>query len=249
MKSNENMTLTTHHYWSEVRSSEVDPKGLPILDEIAEHLPSGVGMRFFEIGCAPGGILRDICKRLDYEANGIDYAQPAERIRKYLEDEKIIVGNIIHDNFLKWKSGDRYDVVGSFGFIEHFDDAEVIADRHFSMVKHDGYVVVEIPNFAKGQKILHWLFDRVNLRRHNTRIMNERFFQDIATRNGAELVIFKYSGGGYRFWRDEGDEISWFMRRALWRVDAFLSKRFAEVGCNPWFSPYMFAIYRNCANS
>lgn len=240
----ESEKLTSQNYWQKVRSSTTSPKGLSILDEIAEFIPKIKGAKFFEIGCAPGGILRDVCSRLNCEANGIDFAQSPERIEQYLQSEGVRVGHIFNDDFMNWQPDEQYDIVGSFGFVEHFLNADVAVDRHFSMTKKGGFVIIEIPNFNKGQLVLHWLFDRVNLQRHNTRIMNRKFFIDAARRNQAEIVTVRYAGGSYRFWRDEEETISWFNRRLLWRIDAILSKALAKKGVNSWFSPYIFAVYR-----
>lgn len=242
------MKLTSQDYWEnhwKGYAEADDMGGCELYDDVAPFLPPGKGRSFFEIGCAPGRILADFCGRLGFTAYGLDYACDPQIMEDKLRKVGVEVGKIWKGDFFSWEPEERFDVVASFGFIEHFDDAALVVDRHFAMVKPGGTVVIGMPNFAGGQKALHWLFDRKNLNGHNTRIMNVPFLEEGARRNGAQIVQARYTGGHFDFWLD--DEAPLLARRVVWRVVPRLQKlsnRVLPGETNPWFSPFLFAIYR-----
>jgi SAM-dependent methyltransferase len=232
-------------YWSAATGGARPPRGFAYFGEIAPFLPPGGGKAFLEIGCAPGQILAEFCVCLGYEAHGVEYAADPEQVEGYLRDEGVRVGKIHKADFITWEAGRTYDVVASFGFIEHFDDPAGIVDRHFALAEPGGTVVITLPNFARGQKVLNWLFNKDLLAYHNTRCMSRRFLLDCARRNSAEVLVCKYVGGHFDF-RVRPARRSWLMERMAWRTRAvgkWLDARLGP-GSNPWFSPYLVAVFR-----
>jgi len=237
--------LVPQSLWDSMWSGQTPQKGFEHFEIVAKDLPKTAGLEFFEVGCAPGGILAEFCGRLGYVAHGIDYSDAVHSVGDYLRKEGVRVGEIHHADFLTWATERRYDIVASFGFIEHFTDPAQIIDRHFELVRPGGIVIVTMPNLARGQKVLHWLFDRHNLGRHNTRCMNLRFFRAAATRNRAEILTASYVGGNYDFWYEEQPH-SWVTLRVMWRtlrlVDGIAHRM--PKRANQWFSPYIIGTFR-----
>ena len=132
----------------------------------------GPGKTFLGNRLAPGRILAEFGRRLDYEVHGVDYAADSAAIERYLRGHGCTVGEVVRADVFDWDPGRTYDVVSSFGVVEHFDDPGPPVDRHFELAAPGGRVVIGLPNFARGQHLLHWLFDRENLRRHNLRCMS-----------------------------------------------------------------------------
>lgn len=239
-------TLTSQNYWQTTWEGAEARRGFELFDDVAKHLPKTPGLSFFEVGCAPGGILAEFCARLGYEAHGIDYAADPREIENFLRTEGVRVGHVHKADFLTWQPERRYDIVASFGFIEHFENASEVVDRHFEMARPGGHVVITMPNFARGQKLLHWLYDRENLRLHNTKIMNLPFLKAAAQRNGARLVDARFTGGHYAFWVGGEHKLSWLPLRMMWRTDSLLKRVSGSLpeGVNPWFSPFLVAVYQ-----
>jgi SAM-dependent methyltransferase len=108
----------------------------------------------FEIGCFPGRFLIEIGQK-GYTINGCDITP---RIEKDLPDwcirNSCKVGKFENKNYLAFIDK-KYDLVASFGFIEHFKNYEEIFLQHCNMVKSRGILIVQYPNF-RGliQKIL-----------------------------------------------------------------------------------------------
>jgi 2-polyprenyl-3-methyl-5-hydroxy-6-metoxy-1,4-benzoquinol methylase len=240
------MNLTSQTYWQTTWEETQTREGFELFDDVAKHLPQTKGLSFFEVGCAPGGISAEFCTRLGYEANGIDYAADPREIESLIRAKGASVGRIYREDFLKWQPERQYDIVASFGFIEHFEDPDQIVDRHFQLARPGGYVVITVPNFARGQKVLHWLFDRENLRLHNTKCMSLRFLNRAARRNNARLIEARYAGGQYDFWVGGNHKLSWLGMRLMWRTTALLARlsKLLPDGVNPWFSPFIIAVYR-----
>jgi len=237
--------LTPQSYWQATWEGKQSWRGFAFFEDIARFLPQQTGGRFMEIGCAPGRILAEFSARLGYEAHGIDYAADPAEIACFLRAEGVRVGAIERVDFLTWEPESRYDVVASFGFIEHFDDPAGIVKRHFDLVKPGGHVVLELPNFARGQKVLNWLFNRQTLRTCNTRCMSLAFMRGVARHNHARLLEARYVGGGFQFFIRE-EKRSWFWERILWRTGWIwkrLNRRF-QTGSNAWFSPYIIAVFQ-----
>jgi 2-polyprenyl-3-methyl-5-hydroxy-6-metoxy-1,4-benzoquinol methylase len=77
-------------------------------------------------------------------------------------------------DFFNWNPGRTFDVVFSNGFIEHFEDPALVLERHAALLAPGGKLIVTLPHFAHLQYVFHWLIDRENLRKHNTRMMRLR---------------------------------------------------------------------------
>jgi 2-polyprenyl-3-methyl-5-hydroxy-6-metoxy-1,4-benzoquinol methylase len=243
-------TLTTQTYWESAWEGKGARRGFELFDEVARHLPPTPGLSFLEVGCAPGGILAEFCARLGYEAHGVDFAADPREVEEFLRAEGVRVGEVHRADFLTWEPGRLYDVVASFGFIEHFENASEVVDRHFRLAREGGHVCITMPNFARGQKLLHWLYDRENLRLHNTSIMNLAFLRAAARRNGAELLAARYAGGQYAFWVEDDRKLSALSKRLMWRTDSALKRltgALPAAGVNSWLSPFLVAVYRKNA--
>jgi SAM-dependent methyltransferase len=188
-KRNEHMAM------KEVRADD------PIRNWIISHVPPGQGSAF-EIGCYPGRYLA-ILGDLGYELHGMDrtpYVSP--RVADWLASCGLRVGHICCADFTTAPMPRRYDVVASFGFVEHYTDwAEIIA-RQASLVEDGGWLVVAAPNFAGWvQRGLHSFLDGDNMRRHCIGAMNPHEWAQVVAPLGFE-VHFSGWFGGFRFWVD-----------------------------------------------
>lgn len=253
--SGRRMPLTEQEWWAAKASAAAEePPGFPFLDEVARHLPRGAETSFLEIGCAPGRVLAAFGRELGCEVHGVDYAAGARETEDYLRRHGCRVGRVDRADFFAWDPGRRYDVVASFGFVEHFEDPGGIVDRHFALVEPGGTVVVGVPNFARGQHVLHWLFDRPNLRRHNLACMRVGFFRAAAARNRAEVADLRYTGGHYDFWpettrsaqlgvSEDDPRVRRSPASAAHLALRDRARRRPEAG-NALFSPFLLAILR-----
>jgi 2-polyprenyl-3-methyl-5-hydroxy-6-metoxy-1,4-benzoquinol methylase len=216
--------------------------GLPFADELTPSFPKTPGASFLEIGCSPGGILADICSRLGYAAYGIDPSCDSQRICDRLEAAGVTIGRIWAEDVFAWKPQEPFDIVASFGFIEHFVDAEAAIARHFDLVKPRGTVLIGVPHFAHGQWLLHRIFDEEMLNGHNVHAMTRRFLRSATARCGALNIRVDYVGGHFAFWLSGRTRRSRFRERAMWqtlRAFKVLARHWPGTS-NPLFSPYLW---------
>ncbi len=154
----------------------------------------------FEIGCFPGRYLA-VFGIHGYELNGIDSTPRINNDLLYwLKTQKFKIGKFYNQDFLKFRETIKFDVVCSFGFIEHFVEWKEIIRKHTYLVNNEGYLIISTPNFRGFvQKHLHKLLDNENYNRHNLCSMNPGEWKIILEKEGFEVIYYGYFGG-FKFW-------------------------------------------------
>jgi len=213
-----------------------------IVQWLLSYLPRGCG-RCLEIGCFPGQFLPWIGK-LGYELHGIDLTpRVAVELRPWLESLGCRTGDFALADFWSWEPSSLYEIVCSYGFIEHFPEMSVVLRRQAEWVAEGGYLVVTAPNF-RGilQRGLHRLLDPENLERHIVEVMDPRSWQEIVEPLGFEILHAGFLGR-FNFWwgeqrrtmlQDLGLSVVQKIKPVLARLPA---------GC-PMYAPYCGLIAR-----
>jgi 2-polyprenyl-3-methyl-5-hydroxy-6-metoxy-1,4-benzoquinol methylase len=75
-----------------------------------------------------------------------------------------------------------FDVVASFGLVEHFADPMLVLESHAAAVKPGGYVIIGMPNITGINRIFQRVANPKPLLWHNTAVMNRAFLNDVARR-------------------------------------------------------------------
>jgi len=123
-------------------------------------LPRLERTRFLEIGCYPGGFLWYFSRYFGYAVCGIEYIDWCCRETRRLLEACGVQGEIIQADIFDYEqpAEDRlWDVVASFGFLEHFQDSRAVLKKHLELLKPGGYLVLTVPNHqALYGKILEW---------------------------------------------------------------------------------------------
>jgi 2-polyprenyl-3-methyl-5-hydroxy-6-metoxy-1,4-benzoquinol methylase len=135
---------------------------------IRENLPPGEGRSFFEIGCYPGRFLVMFKERLGHEVNGIDFADKVQLLSKELSQLGKNIA-VLKGDFFEHITDKKYDVVASFGFVEHFEDSRGVIERHIALLKPEGYLIIGLPNLNNP---IHRIINRRIIRYHNRNIMD-----------------------------------------------------------------------------
>jgi len=131
------------------------------------------GSRYIEIGCAPGKILAWVASVLKVETFGLDYSGPGIAKCRVLFDALGLKANLYHDDFFNHHlQPASFDAVTSFGFIEHFDNARLVVQKHLDLVKPGGVALITVPNYGGLYGLLQRWCDASNLELHNLEIMN-----------------------------------------------------------------------------
>jgi SAM-dependent methyltransferase len=164
--------------------------------------PSG---SLFEFGCFPGRYMAHLGKQ-GWEVSGMDLAPQTEgSFVTWLQQNGIRTRRIEKADVLRYarETDERYDLVCSFGFIEHFENfAEMIA-LHDRILKPGGRLVISTPNFLGAvQNLLHRKLDAENLGRHYVPSMRPDLWKKQLEALGYEVPVAGCFGNFY-FWADQ----------------------------------------------
>ncbi|MFZ5498849.1 MAG: class I SAM-dependent methyltransferase [Pseudomonadota bacterium] len=122
---------------------------------------TGSGLRLVEVGCARSQALPVLGKRLGLSVAGIDYsANGCEQTRIMMKREGVNGEVYCSDIFAVPDSlKGSFDIVVSFGLIEHFSDTNEIVSALAELLKPGGVIITNIPNMCGTtgfvQKILN----------------------------------------------------------------------------------------------
>jgi len=86
-------------------------------------------------------------------------------------------GEIMQGNFFAIEPRPTFDIVVSFGFIEHFDSPLDAMKRQIAWLAPGGIAVFGVPNFRGVYRSLQRILDPGILDRHNLRTMSAGFFE------------------------------------------------------------------------
>lgn len=178
MKPNE---LTEKKDWNDHWDTISKPKVLTkrdfptiITSLFKKYLPFNPHFRCLEVGCVPGRLLIAFHKMFGYKIYGVDYSDKINLVRKNMSVNKIKEYKVYKADILKFKPKIKFDVVFSFGLIEHFKDPTLYIAKMASLVKKGGYFIIEVPNFRNVQYIIHLLSDRSLFEIHNLEYMDAK---------------------------------------------------------------------------
>ena len=130
------------------------------------------GDRYLEIGCAPGKYLAFVAGRLGATVSGLDYSETGIRQCRALFDALALPIDLHQGDFFNHQLPlGNFDVVTSWGFIEHFDDPTDAVRRHIDLLRPGGVALIGVPNYAGLYGSLQRRVDPENLALHNLNIM------------------------------------------------------------------------------
>lgn len=237
---NVNTNLASQEYWDEAYknytfedSSDEDQ----IVQWIKKYIPPTTNGSCFEVGCFPGRYLT-VFGKLNYELNGLDLTP---RIKKdfpeWLKSKGYKTGQFEQTDFLKFNPDRKFDVVCSFGFIEHFTNWEEVFEKHISLVKENGYLVIETPNFRGFfQRLIHYYLDNKNYKRHYVPSMNPKKWEKLCRKHGFKIVYSGYMGN-FQFWVDE-EPTTYFKRKIFLKLIEYYPKLQKLKPGRASYSPY-----------
>ncbi len=235
--------IVSQNYWNKsyehYRFSRL-PETDPILKVIKKYVPETTNKTAFEMGCFPGKYLAEIGDK-GYVLNGCDLFDDVETLLfDWLRSQGFKINELKKESFDFYKDR-KYDLVASFGFIEHFKSYTDVFQTHLDMINNEGFLVMEFPNF-KGiiQRFLHFVFDRDNFNNHILEAMDLNYYKKQLSSN-FEIIYCEYIGG-FDFWIDDFNKRNGFFKKIFLKL--FFKTKFLWKYLNnsSYWSPYAILI-------
>jgi 2-polyprenyl-3-methyl-5-hydroxy-6-metoxy-1,4-benzoquinol methylase len=199
--------LTTKEFWENEwkdlklpivldKNSRADRSFMNLYDKYLSK-DSSLKKSSLEIGCNPGKFTIYCGKNLNYDISGVDYDEKGCVLSKKNIEAAGILGSIINQNIFDLKVENKFDLVISHGFIEHFSEEklEEVLKIHVDLLNDDGKLFISVPNFRYLNFIFAYLFRRKLLDHHNLSVMQKSFFEDIANKYNLKINYIGYFGG------------------------------------------------------
>ncbi len=159
--------------------------------------------KFLEIGAYPGKYLWYFHNYFGYEPWGIEFVESFSIHTQNLLDDLKIPGHMITDDFFNLKvehylEGNGWDLVASFGFVEHFIDSTEAVSKHIEVACPGGLILIYVPNHAGWNGTILRLIDREVWKQHNCMSLDDLLIT--FSKVGYNEIIFSGYIGNIGFW-------------------------------------------------
>jgi SAM-dependent methyltransferase len=168
-------------------------------DIFRQYLRPDPSQSVLEIGCAGGLFLAYLTRKFGYEPHGIDYSDAIEHTRALFRFNTLAEPHLTQADFFSWEPGRKFDVVCSFGFVEHFRNPGEVVRRHCDLLAPGGTLIITVPNFRLVQYVYHRLIEPDILALHNLKVMRPAFFRSALADTPLEIRHLAYYGT-FAFW-------------------------------------------------
>ncbi|MDO3640618.1 bifunctional 2-polyprenyl-6-hydroxyphenol methylase/3-demethylubiquinol 3-O-methyltransferase UbiG [Mucilaginibacter sp. L3T2-6] len=181
-----------------------------------------------ELGGFPGYYATYLKKYENLDTTLFDYYIHHDLINQLLERNGLKPGdiNIIEADLFNYTPEKLYDMVLSFGLIEHFNDTKAIIDTHLHFLKPGGVLFITLPNFKSVNGWVQRNFDKENYDKHNINSMDLTLLKDCCRQLGLK-EIEAYYHGRFTVWLENKSEQSGIAKaitKAIWVVGKVFTK-------------------------
>lgn len=188
-----------------------------------------------ELGGFPGYYATYLKKYQHLDTTLFDYFIHEGIINQLLKKNGLKPGdiNIIEADLFAYKPEKLYDMVLSFGLIEHFNDTKSIIETHLQFLKPGGVLFITLPNFKGVNGWIQRKFDKDNYDKHNISSMNLKLLTDACKELGLTEVEAYYNGK-FTVWLENRSEQGgvvkalvktiWFAGKAVTKIIPFESE-------------------------
>ena len=222
-----------------------------IAETIKRYVPHAIlNQSAAEIGCAPGKWLVFLNKELGYKVYGYEYLEPAAQKTK----ENLLVNDIDEsmfsikvEDFVQNDLKEKFNVVLSLGFIEHFDNYQEILKKHYLITEKDGYIIIGIPNYRGITYLIQQFIDSIGdseiIKNHNLNVMNLSTFEAFGSTHELKEIFLGYIGGFERGLFTTNSIKNTIIRILVKVTTRILGLILGRVN-HPYCSGYIMAIYK-----
>jgi|ERR1035437_326794 SAM-dependent methyltransferase len=208
-----NIKLSTRqdwlNYWKKHDLIRLIPETFGYPDALKKAVSAAGGSgRSIELGGFPGTFSVYLKKYCEMDVTLLDYIVDQGIVEKLFEVNGMKSGDItiIEADVFSYEPQEHYDLVCSFGFIEHFTDLEQVLCAHLKFMRPGGILLMTLPNFRGVNGLIQKIFDPATLALHNLQIMNLGLLKNTVSALGMQDIRVEYypttcvwlEGLGYR---------------------------------------------------
>jgi 2-polyprenyl-3-methyl-5-hydroxy-6-metoxy-1,4-benzoquinol methylase len=197
------LKLSDKGYWDQVLGNQKLPRVNSkhnynykiTMDFVHEALSNKNYRTFFEVGCGSSGWLPYFAKHYGFLVSGIDYSEVGCKIA----EKNLDLLGIKHDGIIckdifdpHRTNGKSYDVIFSYGVVEHFEKPENIIKIFKSFVNPGGAIITLVPNLngLNGWLTRYFMKDVFDMHRVISRDQLKKYHEH----NGMISYKTKYAG-------------------------------------------------------
>ncbi len=192
-----------------------------------------------ELGGFPGYYATYLKKYQHLDTTLFDYFIHEGLINQLLETNGLKPGdiNIIEADLFEYKPEKPYDMVLSFGLIEHFNDTKAIIATHLQFLKPAGVLFITLPNFKGINGWIQRKFDKENYDKHNINSMDLQLLAKCCEDLGL-TEIETYYHGKFTVWlenkSEQGAMTKAFVKAVWWMVKLAKIIPFTNKALSPY---------------
>src|ERR1700761_2159352 len=225
--------LTDRAFWKSFWESRIGlifsiKKDYIFGDILAKLIAEKDAKTAIELGGFPGYYAIYLKKYQGMDTTLLDYFIHPKLVNELLEKNGLHEGNIqiIEADLFTYEPPVQYDMVLSFGLIEHFSDTKSIIEKHLPYLKPGGTLFITLPNFKGVNGWVQRKFDLENYNKHYIESMNPALLADYCRQLGLKEVE-SYYHGRFSTWLENKSTQTAFTKAAvktIWFTGKVLTK-------------------------
>lgn len=194
-----------------------------------------------ELGGFPGYYSIYLKKYEQLDTTLFDYYVHEGLVKQLLAKNGLQDGDIkiIEADLFNYTPAEKYDMVLSFGLIEHFSDTKAIINTHLQFLKPGGTLFITLPNFTGVNGWVQRKFDLDNYNKHYIDCMNPAFLAESCKQLGLKNIE-SYYHGKYTVWLENREQKSGIVKalvKGIWTGVKVASKLTSKQ--SKTLSPYI----------
>jgi 2-polyprenyl-3-methyl-5-hydroxy-6-metoxy-1,4-benzoquinol methylase len=186
-----------------------------------------------EIGCAGSQWLPYFAKQFGFKVSGIDYSELGCRQAREILTNEGVEGDVVCSDFFSPPEEmlGKFDVVVSFGVVEHFDDTAECLERLSRFLKPGGLMITSIPNMTG---MIGYVLKRVNRRFFDIHVPLDDLALALHHRKGGLQVlsceyflfvnwnVIRIDNWDNRVWQEIGVRLRSWVSKGTWCIESLL---------------------------
>ena len=209
-----------------------------------------------EIGAGSSGWLPYFANKYRLKVSGLDYSEIGCKLAiENLRLLNIDFDEIICQDIFEWQGDKKYDVIFSYGVVEHFENPERILKICYDHLSPDGIIITLVPNLRGvmgkwSQKYVPEIFKihKVISREELTSLHQQAGFQNIKTDYAGtfSIGVIPWIRSDHFLFKEKSllRKISLLSISGISKVSSLINRAFGVNKPSEKWSPYLISIMR-----